>query len=217
MGCMGQAKQRGTFEQRKAQSQTSLASALLSGMDAALASAPEKLACAQGCSYCCHYHVYVYPHEVFALADYIRTLAEDAQGQIRRALLANVERIESMSVDEHIATNIACALLQNGLCSAYSVRPSACRQHHSLDGVSCKVTFYDTASPMQNIISAQRMANSARYILQMTRKLRASGYDITRYEMNRALLEALSDPGCRDRWNQGQKTFITVVDTTTEI
>jgi Fe-S-cluster containining protein len=182
-------------------------------MDEALSLVPESLACASGCSYCCYYHVYVYPVEVFALRDFILTLRQDEQAPIRSRLVENAAKASALTRDEHIATNIRCALLgDGGRCLAYGVRPTACRQHHSIDGVSCKVTFENPSSSMLNMLSAQRVAVAGQYMESLVHDAVASGFDTLRYEMNGALNEALSNPACHGRWKHGKVTFPSVKD-----
>jgi len=182
-------------------------------MDQASASVPQRLACENGCSYCCHYHVYVYPVEAFALANFVKKLDEKTQTAIKDRLAHNIEQTSTLTVDEHIATNVRCALLDdNGKCIAYALRPSACRKHHSLSGISCKVTFEDTASPMENVLSPAREALSVGFMLSLMEGARAAGVDTMRYEMNGALSEALDNPACLKRWKSGKVSFASVRD-----
>lgn len=105
-----------------------------SRMDDAIALVPGKVACKEGCSYCCHYHVYVHGPEVFALAEFINTkLDTSARAKVRKQLEENVKKIAGMTVEEHVKTNVKCALLDDGeRCLAYSLRPYACRKHQEV-------------------------------------------------------------------------------------
>ncbi len=189
------------------------AAAFFHRMDQALAAVSPRLACDKGCSYCCHYHVYVYPIEVLALAEFISKLDDPTQTAIESRLAHNVARISTLTVDQHIATNVRCALLDdNGKCIAYALRPLACRKHHSVDGISCKVTFDDTASSMQNTLVGKREAVSTGFIVSLTMGAREAGVDATQYEMNSALSEALSNSACAKRWKDGKVTFPSVKD-----
>src|SRR5687768_2928330 len=91
------------------------------------------VACTPGCTFCCHQRVGVLPHEAIALIDYLRTRVPGAQREeIERSIVANASRVDGMTVAEHLAANLRCALLRDGRCSAYEVRPAVCASFHSL-------------------------------------------------------------------------------------
>jgi Fe-S-cluster containining protein len=172
-----------------------------------------RLACENGCSYCCHYHVYASPLEVFALVENVKALDSAAQNLIQDRLTTNLEQITKLTLEEHIATNIRCALLgDDGKCVAYEARPLACRKHHSVDGIACKVTFDDPSSPMENTLVAAREAVSAGFVGALKWSANSIGLDTTRYELHGALHEALQNPASVKRWRQGKTAFPSVRD-----
>lgn len=174
---------------------------------------PLRLACENGCSYCCHYHVYAYPIEIFAIVEYVKTLSDAEQNSIRKQLTINLEKISNLTVDQHIATNIRCALLgDGGRCVAYDVRPVACRKHHSVDGVSCKVTFDNPSSSMKNTLVEAREIVGTGFIFALKMGTESVGLDTTRYELHGALYEALTNPASAKRWRQGKAAFPSVRD-----
>ncbi|MRR56613.1 MAG: hypothetical protein EG824_00120 [Deltaproteobacteria bacterium] len=190
-----------------------IAAAFFGRLDKALKAVSPQLACEKGCSYCCYYHVYVYPVEALALAEFVKKLDEPTQAAINRRLADNLKQISNLTVDQHIATNVRCALLgDDGKCIAYALRPLACRKHHSVDGISCKVTFDDTASPMNNTLVGEREAVATGYVVALTMGARSTGVDTMQYEMNGALSEALSNAACLKRWKDGKATFPSVRD-----
>jgi hypothetical protein len=84
----------------------------------------------------------VFPHEAVALLQHLRTrVPASGAAEIERRLRVNAERIEGMTVVEHRAAGIACALLQDGRCSAHDVRPAACAAYHSLSRERCEHSF----------------------------------------------------------------------------
>lgn len=100
------------------------------------------VACAPGCHYCCHLRVTVFAHEAAALHEYLRTRASpDEAALIERRIRANAQRIDGMSAAEHRSASMACAFLNDGLCSAHDVRPSACAAYHSLSRDRCAHAF----------------------------------------------------------------------------
>jgi Fe-S-cluster containining protein len=100
------------------------------------------VACAPGCTFCCHQRVGVLPHEAIALVAYLRTRVPLAQRtEIERRIVANASRVDDMTVAEHLAANLRCALLRNGRCSVYEVRPAICAGFHSLSRERCEHSF----------------------------------------------------------------------------
>ena len=100
------------------------------------------VACAPRCEYCCHLRVTVFAHEAEALLDHLRTRATaDAAARIERLIRANATRVDGMTAEQHRSAGIACAFLNDGLCSAHDVRPSACAAYHSLRRDRCERAF----------------------------------------------------------------------------
>lgn len=189
-------------------------SAFYRRMDDALSRAPEAIACNGNCSYCCHYHVYVTPVEVFAIVEYMeKHFDAGKRTEVSEKLAMNIAQTKDMTVEEHIATNIKCSLLSDaGRCLIYEVRPTACRQHHAINRTSCEVTFYDTASTMTNIMSPVRKVVSEGFIVSAALAAAAIGTDATSYEMNSALLEAMTNKASIKRWRDGKTAFPSVKD-----
>lgn len=174
-----------------------------------------KLDCQAGCSYCCHYHIMASPAEIFALSEALQRTGS----QLVKATIAKLEtylrKTEGMTREEHIRTNIPCVLLSDGKCSVYSVRPLACRGHHSLDVTNCRQTFVDTGSPQLSPMSYGRKVISTTFdnlSLTVQHKL---GRDTNKYELHAALFEALTNPSCLKRWKSGKTAFPNVRDRST--
>jgi Fe-S-cluster containining protein len=109
---------------------------------AALQRAGAGVACAPGCTFCCHLRVDVFPHEASALLQHLRTqVASERAARIEERIRANARRIDALTPQQHRSAGIACAFLENGLCSAHEVRPSACATYHSLSRERCEHSF----------------------------------------------------------------------------
>jgi hypothetical protein len=107
------------------------------------------IACKRGCSYCCHLRVEIRPHEAFVLARHIQSrFSAERQMQVVARLAATLQRIAPMSAAQHIRAGIACALLEDGACSAYEGRPATCRKYYSVSVATCRNAFADTAAPL---------------------------------------------------------------------
>jgi Fe-S-cluster containining protein len=116
--------------------------ATIDGEFAAARAAGAAIACAPGCTFCCHLRVGVLPHEAVALWRHVRTsLPPEEAAAIEQRVVENARRIDGMTAVEHRAANIPCALLRDGRCSAYEVRPAACAAYHSLSRERCERSF----------------------------------------------------------------------------
>jgi Fe-S-cluster containining protein len=100
------------------------------------------VACAPGCDFCCHLRVSVFEHEAAAVLHHLRTRLPQANAEAaERRIVANAARIDGMTVAQHYAGRMPCALLVDGSCSVYETRPSACAAHHSLSRARCEHAF----------------------------------------------------------------------------
>lgn len=108
----------------------------------ALQAAGAEIACAAGCTYCCHLRVSVFPHEARALLHHLRVRSTIEDAAVTEQLIRdNARRIDGMTAAEHRSAGLACAFLRNGLCTAHEVRPSACAAYHSLSRERCEHSF----------------------------------------------------------------------------
>ena len=169
-----------------------------------------KLACAKGCSYCCHLRVEVQPYEAFTLAAWLRrNLDATRLAEAISRLRANVERTLELGIEARKRTNIACALLgDDGACGAYEAQPAQCRRCHSTSVDPCRA-FHDDPSN-DTLESGQHPAvahNAGVVITQARHAVREAGLDDASHDMNVALLEALESPKPWRRWRDGKKAF----------
>ena len=105
--------------------------------------------CTLGCYHCCRYHILTNTAEAHALGQYVkRELSVEQLGDLRKRTQqwhawdnSRPGRYRSAHIDEQ--TDLSnydpcCPLLVDGVCSAYPVRPLACRTHFvSSDPRSC--------------------------------------------------------------------------------
>jgi hypothetical protein len=168
------------------------------------------IACKPGCSYCCHLRVEIRPHDAFVLAHHLRTRfsAEQRARTIAR-IEENLGRIAALSPEQHVRAGIACALLEDGLCSAYEARPATCRKYHSISVETCREAFRDTSAPLTGEIEDEqvRLAGNA-VALGHAKGLEDAGYDATLYELHDALHRALTDPRAKRRYRRGKRAFV---------
>lgn len=166
------------------------------------------ISCVAGCNFCCYLRVSVQPHEAIALFYHLRTIMPKATAaQVEQKILENAARVDAMTVDEHYATNLQCAFLVDGLCSAYAVRPSACAGYHSMSRAHCEQSYQNPADfgdpqtgkptlfELQAFTEAQQQATQA--------GVQAAGFVADRIELHQALREIIQDPQVMQRWRRG--------------
>jgi Fe-S-cluster containining protein len=178
--------------------------------DAVIARRALAVACRRGCSYCCHLRVEIRPHDAFVLAHHLRSKLDPVQlACVVARIEANLGRIAALAPEEHIRAGIACALLEDGVCSAYEGRPATCRKYHSVSVETCRNAYNDTSAPLTGEIEDDelRLAGNA-VALGYAKGLEDAGYDTTLYELHFALHKALTHPKAESRYRSGKRPFI---------
>ena len=168
------------------------------------------LACARGCSYCCHLRVEIRPHDTFVLAHHIQTRFDGEQRARAIARIEeNLERIARLTPEQHVRAGIPCALLEDGACSAYEARPATCRKYYSVSVETCRNSFNDTAAPLTGELEHEqvRLAGNA-VALGYAKGLEDAGYDAALYELHYALHKALTHPKAETRYRSRKRAFV---------
>ncbi len=177
-----------------------------------------RLACQKGCSLCCSLRVDVFAHEIFLIARHIsRRFAPEKISTLLDRLSLHAQKVTAMTPFEHATTNLPCAMLEEGSCSIYEVRPHSCRRHHSQDFTACQYTFdhpSDLETPAAHHRELYRALSEA-----MQHNIEAyaeAGFDYTIYELGSAVHEALTDPESWTAWLERQNAFLRASITPTE-
>jgi Fe-S-cluster containining protein len=157
------------------------------------------IACAPGCTFCCHQRVGVLPHEAIALFRHLRTgLPPDEAAAIEQQIRANADRIEALTADEHRSANIACAFLRAGRCSAYAVRPLACATYHSLSRERCEQAYQrprDMGTPVNSRPVLRDLKLHSEALLETVQSgLATAGLATGKGELHQRLRALLEDP-----------------------
>lgn len=167
----------------------------------------QPIACAKGCSYCCHYYVLVRTSEVLALAEAIQALPDSLLTELKDRIAHTVKLTASMNADEYKASNVPCALLKDGLCSVYESRPLTCRTHHSADVGVCARTHENPTQPEQSQYRPIRYAVGIATEMALSHAQQKQDTDDSKYELHAALYEALSASTGVSRWRDGKVAF----------
>ena len=166
---------------------------------AAATRAGTAVACAAGCDFCCHLRVSVFEHEAIAVLHHLRTRVSRAvAAAAERRIVENAARIDAMTVAQHYAARMPCALLVDGRCCAYEARPSACAAHHSLSRARCEHGFehpeHHGTSKNSRPASLELQTLGDALIAATESGLKDVGAVATRGELHQALRRLLEDP-----------------------
>jgi Fe-S-cluster containining protein len=170
---------------------------------------PRQVACAPGCSYCCHNQVEVTPPEVFALAQVILLyLPGPRQEAIKERALRSAAFKAGKSPAEVAAVRKTqpCPLLDGDRCAAYPWRPLVCRAMHSLDREHCRTSF-----AAGDLSGDEYYLHRYVFPLSVSAGLRegfqALGCQAPVFDLSQALGQVLLEPQMAERWLAGQKVF----------
>lgn len=172
-------------------------------------SANNASACKAGCAFCCHYKVEARAHEIFLVKDYLRKhFGDEKLASALEKATANAAIIRTLTPEQHLVTNLPCALLDNNQCSIYPVRPFRCRNFHSTNAQACEASFND---PANMEISTGMIEDVAILADAHTQGFEAaaeqSGRDYRIYDFTTALVEAFADELAMKRYLRGKKAF----------
>jgi Fe-S-cluster containining protein len=173
--------------------------AVLDAEFAAQRASGAKIACAAGCAFCCHQRVGVFAHEAAALLHELRERLRPAEAaEIERRILANARTVDGWTPEQHRSANLRCALLVEGRCAAYEVRPSACARYHSLSRARCEHSFehpQDIGTPRNSrpaLAALQELGSALESALEAA--LVDAGLSPAKGELHQTLRALLEDP-----------------------
>ncbi|CAN5285040.1 hypothetical protein BH10PSE10_BH10PSE10_04260 [soil metagenome] len=162
------------------------------------------LACHKGCPACCCIRVTATAPEIFLLATYVRRVgaspngaALDLLGRIAKADQAG----RGLDERQRMAAQCICPFILKGICIIHPVRPLACRSLASFDKNACA----DAAAGVPVDVPLSEPHAFMRSMVQnaLQSALRERGYAWRAYELNHALLLALTRPEGEAEWCQG--------------
>ena len=176
-----------------------------------------QIACAPGCHFCCHLPVAVFAHEAIALFRELGRMPDVTASHVKRRILENAARIDNMVAKKHQATNLACAFLVDGRCSAYALRPSACAAYHSTSRECCQQSYgrrRDFASSETAIPTLLELhASGEAQIGAVGAGTAHAGLSSTQAELHQALRTLIQDPEAVERWQRGDELIKTPAGT----
>ncbi len=167
---------------------------------------PNTLACQKGCSTCCSRPIVTTAPSVLRLAAWLRErLSADELSEVFRRVIAvdEVTHGKTLTLEDRPPT--PCALLVDGACSVYEVRPFVCRAWNSYDVEPCKVALVqqDVRIPTDGY---QRTVYAA-VEEGLKRAVGGAGLDDTPLELMASLRVALERPDASEAWLAGKPVF----------
>jgi hypothetical protein len=164
------------------------------------------IACGKGCSYCCRNYVAASIPEVLWLARGIRQRWPDAAAAIRGRIAEAARRPRDLAAARRTSSTVACPVLDEaGACSAYDVRPLACRAYVSISVDACIRAMTDPAIDIPT--TKTHVFFRARCTTALWAALKAAGLPYGSYDLNRALAVALAGEDAEARWLAGEDVF----------
>lgn len=154
--------------------------------------------CQPGCTYCCHFRIEAVAPEVFLIARRVKAWPQDRLDALLGRLRAHAERAEGQPRATFV---MACPMLENDRCSVYDDRPSICRKYLSLDVEECRTLGASATEDGELVMKSTALVSGT-----------LTGYALAKrplqiHELGQALLMALTDPTCEDRWYKGDTVF----------
>ncbi len=168
---------------------------------------PLPLACKAGCAWCCYLMVETTVPEAIRIADHLRkTLSPEELTRVRDRVAKLDNRTRGLNKDERSEARLPCALLVDGRCSIYPVRPLKCRGGNSTDADICRQNYEQAQDGLLPVYLPQLiLADCIQSGLDAG--LTASGLPSERLELTAALRIALEAPDAAERWWAGEPVF----------
>ncbi len=166
----------------------------------------EKLACKEGCSFCCHLHITLKPYELLPLMKRISALPEEKQEILLQKVETNCSSMDDVSDEEVLLINYDCPFLDEDNCTIYSERPTSCRSAHSTSKTVCEEAFKFPSLEIEanHVIG---FVDSVRDYEAAFENLLGEYHDVSDYNMNYAIKAALKDPEWITRFLEGDEVF----------
>jgi hypothetical protein len=174
-----------------------------------------EVACREGCSYCCHLMTEVFAPEVLAIARYVvERFTPEERDRLTRDIDAFIAATDGMTAARRMDVSIPCPLLADGRCSAYEVRPMACRAWHSKNAEGCRLAFEEPAARHKTPLNglAFLVGNAVKHGLTVA--LQSRRLDGRSLELVRGLKIALDDPSLLATWRDRPHAFGAAVKAT---
>ncbi len=171
-----------------------------------------RIACANGCAWCCHYQVGVTAPQALHIAAKLTEGAGTRSLEEQKQKLAALDRrTRGLDAAQRLKARLGCAFLDaQNACTIYAFRPFGCRGANSIDADLCHAFLEGTATPEQRNgnwlhkvpYEAQRDLQDGFHMGSLENGLRDD-----RLELTAAVIVALNTPDAAQRWIAGEDIF----------
>jgi hypothetical protein len=163
---------------------------------------PVPIDCAKGCSFCCYLYASATAPEIFAMSRFLRA---NFDADRLADIAERCAPLKGMSIDDRNRAKIPCPLLQDNACSAYEVRPIACRMCVSGSRARCEAGFNGSDENIPRPRVHIYAGSNTR--LALISAIESTGRSNHAYELGGALALALEEPDLESRWLAGEDVF----------
>ena len=167
-----------------------------------------KIACAGGCSSCCHQSVFVLPFEAVGIAAWLKaSFTAEAYEATKAKVLKAAEYHSKISVGSCL---MPCPFLESKRCSIYPVRPGNCAALLSLSRTACDTDINKRRRGLKGkdvpfVEEGVRIGS----IMQIAIGLATMDLDLQTdlVELAPAVAQIMIDPTTADAWRSGKHVF----------
>jgi Fe-S-cluster containining protein len=170
---------------------------------------PHAIACREGCNFCCFNQVEVTPPEALLIGRYLaqnfsQAEKDDLLRRVSRSL--NLKDGKSKKKIARMRQKLPCALLLDGRCSIYGVRPLVCRAMHAFAAGACEEELLKgTLGP------GEFYAHRYEFIWSISSGLQTGGREVGCQtgvvDLDLAIKEVLTQENPAARWVIGENVF----------
>lgn len=167
------------------------------------------IACAKGCSFCCHSKVILTAVEALRIAAHLRsTLDPAALAAIGARIAAVDDRTRGLTRARRFEEKIACPLLaDDGSCSVHEARPLTCAGWTSLDAAACERHFGGETEGATPPVYGLGYEITGAILAGLALACGDAGLDGSLLELVAAVRIALERPTAGERWRRRLPVF----------
>jgi Fe-S-cluster containining protein len=151
----------------------------------------------------------VRPVEAFRILAFLqREFDEERRNRVLADVKTNCGILQGLDDLERARRNVKCAFLIEGKCSIYAARPQMCRNYHATNAAGCERSYLepDNLDIDPEFAPYVYQAGGA-HVDAFSKAMRDAGYDSRVYELNSALVAALSQPNALARFEAKEDPF----------
>ena len=168
----------------------------------------DRLACREGCTYCCTFPVAASAPEILAIAAFVRDrFDEGRQAALAARVDAHIAATDGMSMARRERVRPDCPFLEGGRCAVYEVRPIACRGYSSFDVGRCRADYQYPGAGIEIPANPRREQIHGAIREGLAVACRSAAVDHRLLELARAYKIAAADPTLAPTWTARPDAF----------